>query len=274
MQHLMILLFSLSLFSTAEKGDKDLDEYLDLIKKSEHLGECGNYKEDKIEIVLEKKIIKNIEETVAKRLIKSGESKEEAYRQSKIGIVAKDSYWWWVRDGVIFPSGGVGSFNRIIKTNQIKGMGNNSVAILPITAEGKIVLNVMYRHAIRDFVLEIPRGKIEVGETIFDAAKRELKEETGMQASKIDILGEIIPDSGTTASKVAICVANIIKDGPIMQDYSEAILGVVAFSEEEIISGYGKGYLDVSIKGKNLRVILKDGYLSFALLVAKEKKFI
>jgi hypothetical protein len=274
MIHLILLLFSLNLIPKVDNESKHLDEYLEFLKKSDHLGECGNYKDGKIEIVTEKKTILKIEETLAKRYMKLGESKKDAYLHAKIGIVAKDRYWWWVRDAVIFPSGATGAFNRIIKSNQLSGILNNSVAILPVRADGKIVLNVIYRHALRDWVLEIPRGKIEVGETTDQAARRELKEETGMIASEINYLGEVIPDSGTTASKVPVYLAKVTKDEPVLQDYSEAILGIVILSKEEIISGYSKGYLNVLIKGKNLKVILKDGYLSYALLLAKEKNFI
>ena len=267
------LILSFFFMLSASTKDTHLDQYLQFLKKHKHLGEYGNYKEGNIEIVLEKKTIKEIEEAQAKRFMRLGESPREAHEHAKIGIVAKDRYWWWVRDAVLFPSGATGTFDRVIRTGSLTRR-NNSVAIFPVTTDGKIVLNVMYRHAIRGWVLEIPRGKIEFGETNEGAAKRELREETGMVPSEMKYLGEIIPDSGTVSSIVPIYFARVSKQGPIAQDYSEAILGTITLSKSEIINGYTKGYLEVRINDKKCKAVLKDGYLSYALLLAQEKSLI
>jgi ADP-ribose pyrophosphatase len=59
-----------------------------------------------------------------------------------------------------------------------------AVAILPITAEGHVVLERQYRYPnARDFI-EIPAGKLEPGEDLLESAKRELLEETGYAASE------------------------------------------------------------------------------------------
>lgn len=59
-----------------------------------------------------------------------------------------------------------------------------AVAILPFTADGRVVLERQYRypHA-RDFV-EIPAGKVEQGEDLLESARRELLEETGYAAAQ------------------------------------------------------------------------------------------
>ena len=273
MKYIALVLFTtISLFAGDSLGG--YDEYLRFIKEHAHLGELGNYKEGKIEIVLEKNTLKKIEEMQAKRYMKEGETFSEAHQHAKIGIVARDKYWIWVRDAVIFPSGATGTFDRIVKTSSLRENVNNSVAILPVTSEGKVMLNVLYRHAIRDWVIEIPRGGIEKGESALQAGKRELKEETGLLGKDFTLLGEMTPDSGTVASVVPCYFAKVNFKGPTSQDFSEAILGLIELSKETIKNGFEKGYVDISLENKKMRVMIRDSYLSYAILIAEQKKLI
>src|SRR5215210_224506 len=56
---------------------------------------------------------------------------------------------------------------------------NASVGIIPITNNDEIVLIKQYRHAVNEYLIEIPAGKMENEENPIEAAKRELEEETG-----------------------------------------------------------------------------------------------
>ncbi len=56
---------------------------------------------------------------------------------------------------------------------------NASVGIIPVMDNGEIMLIKQYRHAVNEYLIEIPAGKIENKETPIEAAKRELEEETG-----------------------------------------------------------------------------------------------
>ena len=61
-----------------------------------------------------------------------------------------------------------------------------SVTILPFVEEDRILLLKEYRHAIGKWMYEFPSGMIEESESIEEAAVRELKEETGYEARKVD----------------------------------------------------------------------------------------
>jgi len=61
-------------------------------------------------------------------------------------------------------------------------------AVLCVTSAGQIVLVRQYRHGLRGESLELPAGALEAGEQPFDAARRELLEETGFAASQWDPL--------------------------------------------------------------------------------------
>jgi ADP-ribose diphosphatase len=56
---------------------------------------------------------------------------------------------------------------------------NPSVGIIPILNNNEIILIKQYRHAVNEYLIEIPAGKIENRESPIEAAKRELEEETG-----------------------------------------------------------------------------------------------
>ena len=60
-----------------------------------------------------------------------------------------------------------------------------SAAVLPVTAEGKVVLTREYRHGLGRVALALPGGTAEDGETPEACARRELLEETGLQPGKL-----------------------------------------------------------------------------------------
>ena len=91
------------------------------------------------------------------------------------------------RDEVILPDGG--------ESVREYCDHNGGVCVLPLTDDGDVILVKQYRYAHRKCTLEIPAGKLEVGEKadIRSAALRELKEETGAECSELIYLGEMYP---------------------------------------------------------------------------------
>ena len=68
-----------------------------------------------------------------------------------------------------------------------------AVAVLPLTAEGEVICVRQYRYAIGRVTVEIPAGKLELGENDPEAAaRRELSEEIGASAGKFTFLGTIL----------------------------------------------------------------------------------
>lgn len=57
-----------------------------------------------------------------------------------------------------------------------------STAIVPVEADGRIVMTRQYRHPVAGYTLEIPAGTTDPGETPLECARRELEEETGLVA--------------------------------------------------------------------------------------------
>jgi ADP-ribose pyrophosphatase len=66
-------------------------------------------------------------------------------------------------------------------------------AIVPLYDDNTVLMIKQYRHAIGDFIWEIPAGTLNLNETPLECAKRELVEETGFVGSLWHKLGEITP---------------------------------------------------------------------------------
>jgi ADP-ribose pyrophosphatase YjhB (NUDIX family) len=82
------------------------------------------------------------------------------------------------------------------------------VAILPIV-DGKIGLVNVFRHPVRSFSWEMPRGFIESKEDPVVSAQRELKEETGLSCAleNMQSLGVVTPEAGVLQARVCLFAA-------------------------------------------------------------------
>lgn len=65
---------------------------------------------------------------------------------------------------------------------------NGAVAVLAITDKREVLMVEQYRKAAEIVTLEIPAGKVDLGEDRLECALRELKEETGYLASKEELI--------------------------------------------------------------------------------------
>ncbi len=81
------------------------------------------------------------------------------------------------------------------------------VNVVPLTDDGKIVLVNQYRHAARQRFYEFPGGTLEPGgsdETPEGAARRELLEETGFEATHMNYLGLHYPNPGLQDNRMHV----------------------------------------------------------------------
>ncbi len=83
-----------------------------------------------------------------------------------------------------------------------------AAAIIPRISGENVLLIRQYRHAIGDYIWEIPAGTLDPNETIEACAGRELTEETGHAAGVIEKLGEILPVPGYSNERIHIFFAD------------------------------------------------------------------
>lgn len=81
------------------------------------------------------------------------------------------------------------------------------VGIIAITPQREVFMVTQYRIAADSMMLEIPAGKLEIGENPYDAAMRELQEETGYKTSKLIELGEYYATPGYCGERLIIYMA-------------------------------------------------------------------
>lgn len=67
---------------------------------------------------------------------------------------------------------------------RLKGSGRGAVMVVPITDDNNMILIREYAAGTEDYELGFPKGLIDLGETVLEAANRELKEEIGFGATK------------------------------------------------------------------------------------------
>lgn len=84
---------------------------------------------------------------------------------------------------------------------------HGGAAVIAMNDKDEIYLVHQYRYATAQVLTEIPAGKLEKGEDPFEAAKRELAEEAGVQADEYLPLGYIIPTCGYCTEKIWLYAA-------------------------------------------------------------------
>jgi 8-oxo-dGTP pyrophosphatase MutT (NUDIX family) len=82
-----------------------------------------------------------------------------------------------------------------------------AAAIVAMSDKKDVIMVRQYRHAINDFIWEIPAGTLDPHENHLTCAKRELEEETGFSAKNWKKLGEIVPVPGYSNERILLYLA-------------------------------------------------------------------
>lgn len=89
--------------------------------------------------------------------------------------------------------------------------------------DGKIAIEEQYRYPYDEIVIEFPAGKVEKGEDLTVAAVRELEEEIGYHAKKIEYLGEMYPSCAYTDEIICLYYAHDLVKTQQSLDENEAL---------------------------------------------------
>lgn len=144
--------------------------------------------------------------------------------------------WYKVRqDKVIRPDGKEGTYN-VVECGK-------SVFIVPVTADGKILLVKLFRYTTQHEGWEVPAGGIEQGEVSLSAAQRELQEETGCTSSSWKEVGVFDLMNGMTDATAHVFEARDLAVTEDNRQDEEGITKTAAFTPEEVLRMIQEGQI-------------------------------
>ena len=121
-----------------------------------------------------------------------------------------------IRDDVRIPNGEMAS------REVIRHIG--AVCIIPLTDENEVIVERQFRYPVNEIITEIPAGKLDYkDEDRLEAAKRELREETGYTATEWIDLGIFYPAAAYSDEKITLYLARGLSKGERELDADEFI---------------------------------------------------
>lgn len=161
-----------------------------------------------------------------------------------------ESPWFRLRqDDVVLPGG-----EEITYTVVDHG---GYVVVVPLLPDGRVVMERVYRHTVGRTLLECPSGGLD-GEDPCTAGLRELEEETGWRAGRIEPVGAFYGSVGISNERFEVCLATRLReDGTVCREPTEEI-------EVELLPL-------ADLRGRALRGEIEDGPSALAILLVAER---
>jgi ADP-ribose pyrophosphatase len=98
-----------------------------------------------------------------------------------------------------------------------------AVFIVPVTADGKIMLMHQYRHPVGEWLWEIPAGAVDGDEALEEAARRELAEEIGGTAKELWYVGHFFAASSISNLRINVFLATGVQIEQSAREATELI---------------------------------------------------
>ncbi len=110
---------------------------------------------------------------------------------------------------------------RVLDLELVRHPG--SVVLVPTPEPGCVVLVRQYRHAIAQWIWELPAGGVEPGEEIEAAARRECEEEIDLSPGRLELLGQFHPTPGYCDERMVFFRAHDLSNvtRPVRRDADE-----------------------------------------------------
>jgi ADP-ribose pyrophosphatase len=109
-----------------------------------------------------------------------------------------------------------------------------AVVILPLLDDGRVCFVRNYRVAVAETLIELPAGTLEPNEDPAETARRELAEETGYRASRIDHLLTFCMSPGILDERMHLYIARQLVAGPMALEPGEDIEPVLCTWDETL----------------------------------------
>ena len=136
--------------------------------------------------------------------------------QTLTSRIAWSCPWYRVRqDSILTPDGQPGEYNVIEKAD--------AVWIVPVTAEGQLIMVYQYRYTIDDWCWELPAWSVEANQTTEEAARVELREEVGGTAGQLAYIGRFYLANGICNEIGHIFLATNVTVGETRHETAEVM---------------------------------------------------
>lgn len=127
------------------------------------------------------------------------------------------------------------------------------VAILPLDENGAVTLVRQYRYPFHQVILELPAGKLDGPEDHALAARRELSEETGLEAEELTYLGCLLASPGFCDERLHMYLARGLRQAESHPDEDE-FLNVVTMPFDQLVRQVMDGTVE---DAKTVAAVLK-----------------
>ncbi len=154
------------------------------------------------------------------------------------------------RDTVTLPNGKP-AIREVIRHN-------GAVCVVPVMDNGDILVERQFRYPVNEVITEIPAGKLDSkDEGIYDAARRELREETGATAGELIYMGKLYPTCAYSDEVIHLFLAKGLVFGERELDEDE-FLNITTMPMEALIEEIMNGNIPDS---KTQAAVLRAYYM-------------
>ncbi|MBP7006394.1 NUDIX hydrolase [Patescibacteria group bacterium] len=252
----------------------------------------GSWRAGEIEILSDSLLIREASETMRERLIMRQQERgqkidaQQIRRWTQPGIVYDDPYLQIIRFAVAFPAH-QGTSTPILGLYITALWGgvqcsDPGVCVVPMTTEGKLVLVRTYRHAVRGWRFEFPRGTfIPPSEhahraSVLDTVRAEVREEAGYDvvASSLTSLGAMEAQTGLIGQRTPVYFVRVEREGIAEPEYGEAISGSIELTPIELMDAIHKGYHEHPVQGGLMQTSIYGSFESYGLLALQRHALI
>jgi len=135
------------------------------------------------------------------------------------------------------------------------------VSVIALTPARDLLLVRQYRPVVQRHTLELPSGHVEQNETPEDAARRELLEETGFEANRLELLGTLVPDVGRLANRMWCYFTSDVRPSERPHDREPGVT-LVVLPEHDALGRAADGTVDHALNLAPLFLAVMRGRLA------------
>ena len=170
-----------------------------------------------------------------------------SWRQLDQQLVYENPWISVTHENVLTPAGTAGIYGVV-------HFKSRAVGVVPLDDEGYVWLVKQFRYPLNQYSIEIPEGGSLLGDNMLEAAKRELREETGLTANRWTHLLDLHTSNSVTDESGAVYLAQGLTQGEMALEVTEDI-EVLRVSLAEAIDWIFAGKITDSLSVMGLLVV-------------------